>query len=125
MTATGPGFADVTDQASLTAALGAGEVQPTLIYVTVDWCVTCKGIERNVLPDPAVTAALRDMRLLKADVTDLDRDGEALLRTLGAAGPPTMVFLDAGLREAVDSRLIGTIGTGDVVASAGLAKGGN
>lgn len=118
----GPDFAHITDEASLTAALGAGDAQPTLIYVTADWCVTCRGIERNVLPDAAVTTALTDMRLLKADVTNLDAGGRALLQSLGAAGPPTMVFLDAMQREAAESRLIGTISARDIVTSSGLVR---
>ncbi|MFE3839027.1 protein-disulfide reductase DsbD [Pseudogemmobacter sonorensis] len=120
--AQGPEFARITSPDTLTAALTGEPAQPVLIYVTADWCTICRVIERDVLPDPQVRAALGDMLLLKADVTRLDEAHRTLMRDLGAAGPPTMVFLDAARREAPDSRLIGTIRAGDIRQSAELAK---
>ncbi|MDQ2067166.1 protein-disulfide reductase DsbD [Xinfangfangia sp. CPCC 101601] len=122
--AAGPDFAPVTSRGTLASALADSPARPTLIYVTADWCVTCKGIERSVLPDPQLGAPLRAMRLLKLDVTDNSPEAQALMRDLAAAGPPTMIFLDAAQREPAGSRLIGTIEAGDVAASAILAKGG-
>lgn len=110
-------FARVTDLSQMQNALASGGSQPSLIYVTADWCTTCKGIERSVLPSPEVQAALSGMRLLKADVTTLDDKGQALLDELGAAGPPTMVFLNAEGREASGSRLIGTVRPSDITRS--------
>lgn len=119
-----PDFAQVRSADDLRAALASGPDQPSMIYVTADWCVTCKGIERNILPDPRVTEALADMRLIKADVTRLDDEGQALMDMLGAAGPPTMIFLNESAREPDASRLIGTVRAGDVQASVHAAKGG-
>lgn len=118
-----PDFAAITDPDSLRAALAAGPAQPSMIYVTADWCTTCKGIERRVLPDPQVVRALQGMRLLEADVTRLDGGGQALLDRLGAAGPPTMVFLDAAATEPPGSRLIGSIGAADIARAAALVRG--
>lgn len=118
----GPEFEQITSRATLSAALTDAPAQPVLIYVTADWCTTCRVIERDVLTDPQVLAALGDMRLLKADVTRLDEAHRLLLQELGAAGPPTMVFLDVGRREPPDSRLIGTIRAGDIRESAELAQ---
>lgn len=115
-------FAPVSSSADLAAALSNGPAEPAMIYVTADWCVTCKGIERSVLPDQQVQAALGGMRLLKADVTQLGEAGQALLRDLGAAGPPTMIFLDTALREPPGTRRIGTVGPDDILRSVALAK---
>ncbi len=38
------------------AAVDAG--QPTLVYFSTDWCHYCKNLDRNVLHDPSVDAAL-------------------------------------------------------------------
>lgn len=97
---------------------------PALIYVTADWCVYCRGIDRNVLPDPQVKAVLAGTALYKIDVTDLNDEAQAMLDTLGAAGPPTMVFLNAHQKEAEGSRLIGDVSTGDVIRSVKLIGGG-
>lgn len=114
-------FQTVTSRQQLHQALVPG--QPAMIYVTAEWCVVCRGIERNVLPDPVVAAAVQGMTLIKADVTKLDEDGQALLDELGAAGPPTMVFLDAKMAEAQGSRLIGSTSAAAIARAAGQAKG--
>jgi thioredoxin:protein disulfide reductase len=89
-------------QAALASANG-----PTIIYLTADWCITCRTIERRVLPDADVVAALEPMHRIKVDLTDFDTEDQALLAILGAAGPPTMIFLDADLQEQPDTRLVG------------------
>ncbi|WP_145399219.1 protein-disulfide reductase DsbD [Paracoccus sulfuroxidans] len=112
----GLNFTEVTTADSLTNALG-GSDGPAMVYLTADWCVTCKGIERSVLPDPVVTAALADLRLIKADVSKTGTEATELMQMIGAAGPPTMIFLDRARREAAGSRLIGSIAAGDIQRS--------
>jgi len=114
-------FAEITTAKGLTSALVDAD-GPAMIYLTADWCVTCKGIERSVLPDPAVTAALDDLRLIKADVSETGIDAQEVMQMLGAAGPPTMIFLDRQRREASGSRLIGSIAAQDIRASAALTR---
>jgi thiol:disulfide interchange protein DsbD len=110
-------FTPVTSVPQLDAAL-AGSDGPSMIYVTADWCVTCKVIERRLWPDPMVREALAGTTLITADLSEFDAEGQALLDHLGSVGPPTMVFLDAEGREAPGSRLIGEPGVEEVVASA-------
>lgn len=112
-------FTEITTTEGLTQALAGGE-GPAMIYLTADWCVTCRGIERSVLPDPVVTTALSEMRLVKADVSDTGTDARALMQMIGAAGPPTMIFLDRQSREVPGSRLIGTIAAKEIRNSAAL-----
>ena len=107
----------VRSLAELDAALAKTE-QPTLIYFTAEWCVSCRVIERRVWPDRGVGTALVGMQLLAADLTEFDADGQALLDLLGSVGPPTMIFLDAEGREAPGTRLIGEPDPSAVVASA-------
>ena len=117
----GPAFDTVTSPGQLHQALAGG--RPAMVYVTAAWCTTCRGIERNVLPDPVVGEALAGMQLIKADVTHLDDDGQALLNELGAAGPPTMVFLNNKLSEPAGSRLIGATRPDAIATSAALTDG--
>lgn len=114
----GLAFAEAASPAALEATLASGSAQPAMVYVTADWCVTCKTIERRALPDQAVHAALKDMTLVEADVTAFDAEGQALLDALGAVGPPTMVFLDAARREAEGSRLVGDVTVAGIARSA-------
>ncbi|WP_334062259.1 protein-disulfide reductase DsbD [Limimaricola cinnabarinus] len=110
-------FTPVTSVPELDAALAQAD-GPAMIYVTADWCVTCKVIDRRLWPDPAVREALAETTLIAADLSEFDTAGQALLDHLGSVGPPTMVFLDAAGREAPGSRLIGEPGVEEVVASA-------
>lgn len=108
-------FQTVTSQLALKTALDG--TQPALIYVTADWCVTCRAIERGPMSDPQVAAALSDLARIKVDVSDFNAEAQAVMKTLAAAGPPTMIFVDAAGTEARGSRLIGDVDTADLLAS--------
>ena len=115
--ADGSGFTRVSSRSGLEQALAQGADSPALVYVTADWCVVCRAIERGPLADPAVTAALTGLTAIKVDVSDVDAEAQALMRDLAVAGPPTMIFLDAARAEAGDSRLIGSLDSRDLLAS--------
>ncbi|WP_255330964.1 protein-disulfide reductase DsbD [Paracoccus albicereus] len=110
-------FASVTTSGELDQALASAEGRPALVYVTADWCVTCRTIERGALSDPAVMAALDGLAPIKVDVSEFNAEAQALMGRLAAAGPPTMVFLDAARAEAPASRLIGDVEAEDMLAS--------
>ncbi|SEO21945.1 thiol:disulfide interchange protein DsbD [Paracoccus alcaliphilus] len=112
-------FAEVTTREGLDRALASAEGRSALLYLTADWCVTCRAIERGPLTDPAVHAALADMAAIKLDVSDFNAEAQALMQDLAAAGPPTMIFLDAARAEAAGSRLIGDLDSAALLASIG------
>lgn len=78
-----------------------------LVDFSADWCTSCKEMERYTFTDPAVQAALRDMVLLRADVTRNDADDQALLKRFGIFGPPTIAFYGADGRERAEYRVVG------------------
>ncbi|SHM02803.1 thiol:disulfide interchange protein DsbD [Paracoccus solventivorans] len=110
-------FAQASTRAGLQQALASAEGQPALLYLTADWCVTCRAIERGPLADPAVHAALADLAAIKLDLSDVTPEARGLMQDLAAAGPPTMIFLDAARTEPPDSRLIGQMDSGALLAS--------
>lgn len=103
-----------------TAASGR---QPTLVYVTAGWCVTCRTIERSVLTKPDVAASLDGIRLVSLDVSTLDAENGALMRSLAVVGPPTMIFFNRSKEEAPGTRLVGEITAGSLAEAARMAKG--
>ena len=116
-------FHEARSAADLMAQVKAAAGAPILVYVTADWCVICRTIERSVLTDAGVVAALRGMHLVKLDVTDFSPTAKSVLAQLKAAGPPTMVFFDGSLREASGTRLIGSVSAEAVIRSAeGVAQ---
>lgn len=111
-------FATIATSPDLQGKLDAANGRPTLVYFTADWCVTCHTIERSVLPNDAVRRGLAGFQLVKADLSDFDRDNAALMETLRVAGPPTMLFFDANAREAAGTRLVGAVTVDTLLRSA-------
>lgn len=106
----------------LDEASAAGE--PSLVYFTADWCVTCRVIDRSVLPDAKVTSMLRGVRLITVDLSEITAERQALMNQLKVVGPPTMLFFDGDRAEVPSTRLVGEISADGVVTSAMAAKGG-
>jgi len=111
-------FAVVETSPDLQGKLYAANGRPTLVYFTAEWCVTCRTIERVVLPDDAVRRGLAGFQLVKADLTDFGKDNAALMEKLRVAGPPTMVFFDANAREVSGTRLVGDVTVETLLRSA-------
>lgn len=97
--------------------LARDDDKPTLVYVTAEWCVSCKTIDREVLDSPDVKAALHDYHRIKVDVTNLSAANSALMRDIHVIGPPTMIFFDKSANEIPATRLVGEISTQSLLAS--------
>jgi len=91
--------------ARLAEAKTAGK--PVMLDFYADWCVSCKEMERFTFADPQVAARMKQIVLLKADVTANSDADAALLKRFGLFGPPGIIFFDAGGRELVDLRVVG------------------
>jgi thiol:disulfide interchange protein DsbD len=89
----------------LAEAKAAGK--PVMLDFYADWCVSCKEMERFTFADPQVAARMKQMVLLKADVTANTAADATLLKRFGLFGPPGIIFFDAGGRELVDLRVVG------------------
>jgi len=97
----------VTSTAAFQAALARVEDGPIVVYFTADWCVICRGLERDVFTNSEVRAALKRVTFFKADITDYNDQGGALARELHVIGPPTVLFLPENHQERADLRLTG------------------
>jgi len=72
-----------------------------------DWCVSCKEMEAQTFPDPAVRAKLDKALLLRADVTANSADDVALLKRFHLYGPPGIILFDAQGHELEGAHVIG------------------
>jgi thiol:disulfide interchange protein DsbD len=72
-----------------------------------DWCVSCKEMEKYTFTDAAVQATLKDVVLLRANVTANDTDDQALLKRFGIYGPPTIAFYGTDGHELAPYRVVG------------------
>jgi thiol:disulfide interchange protein DsbD len=72
-----------------------------------DWCVSCKEMEKYTFTDPAVQATLKDVVLLRANVTANDTDDQALMKRFDIVGPPTIAFYGTDGHERAPYRVVG------------------
>ena len=81
----------------LAAAVRAG--RPTMVDFYADWCVSCQALEKTTFSDRRVHDLLRDVVLLKVDVTGYNYDDRQMLREFGLIGPPAVLFFDRSAKE--------------------------
>jgi len=70
-----------------------------LVDVRADWCISCIELERYTFTDPQVVALLRNVTLLKMDVTENSERDKAFLRHFQIFGPPALLFFAPGNPE--------------------------
>jgi thioredoxin:protein disulfide reductase len=87
------------DQVVKTAA------QPAMLDFYADWCVSCKEMEKFTFSDSRVNARLKQLKLLRADVTANNTDDQALLKRFNLFGPPGIIFFNQDGKEVL--RVVG------------------
>ena len=87
------------------AVSDAGQ-QTVILDFYADWCIECKHLERETFTDATVAARMRNMLLLRADVTANDETDQALLKAYDLFGPPAVLFFRRG-QEVRGNRLVG------------------
>ena len=105
-------FQVVSNEADLDKAIELGRRQGKSIMVdfSADWCTECRLMERNIFAQDAVRQQLRDLLLIRADLTHFDTSSKKLMRRFAVVGPPTVVFLNPDGREITDARVVGDVG---------------
>ncbi|MFM0158171.1 MULTISPECIES: protein-disulfide reductase DsbD [Paraburkholderia] len=97
-------FASVRSSTELDEAVKTA-AQPAMLDFYADWCVSCKEMEKFTFSDPRVKAKLKQMNLLRADVTANNADDQMLLKRFSLFGPPGIIFFDQGGKEVL--RVVG------------------
>lgn len=116
-------FQPVASLADLDDRLQAARGRPVMLDFWAEWCVSCKEMDRFTFSDPRVRARLKDVSLLRADVTANNADHQALLKRFSLFGPPGIIFFDAEGRER-PLRVIGYQAAEQFLASLDRAWGG-
>jgi len=87
--------------------------QIVMLDFYADWCVSCIEMERETFTDLAVQEALKNTKLIQADVTDYDGVDKALLERFGLHGPPAILFFGRDGQEHRRFRVIGFMAADD------------
>ncbi|MDT9633929.1 protein-disulfide reductase DsbD [Pseudomonas sp. JV449] len=112
-------FMTINDPGVLQGQLDSAKAQGqwVLLDYYADWCVSCKIMEKQVFGKPEVLDALKDVRLLRLDVTADNAASRALLGRYQVPGPPSFVWIGPDGEECRAQRI-----TGEVDAAAFLQR---
>ena len=72
-----------------------------------DWCISCQEMALYTFADPGVRAALSQVVLVQADVTQNSPNDQALLRQFNLIGPPEILFFWPDQQDRSDYRVVG------------------
>lgn len=87
-------FQPVKSMADFDARLRSARGRYVMLDFWAEWCVSCKEMDRLTFSDPQVQARLKEVLVLRADVTANSAEDQALLRRFALFGPPGIVFFD-------------------------------
>lgn len=96
--------------------------KPVLVDFYADWCLDCKRMARTTFKEPAVHAALEGWQLIEVDVTNTNKDSEALKQFFDVFGPPATLFIKSNGTEHDDLRQYGYMKKDDFLAIVEKAK---
>ncbi|NVZ53003.1 protein-disulfide reductase DsbD [Pseudomonas sp. B6002] len=112
-------FMTINDPTVLQSQLDSAKAQGQWVLVDyyADWCVSCKIMEKQVFGKPEVMDALKDVRLLRLDVTADNAASRELLGRYKVPGPPSFVWIGPDGEERRAQRI-----TGEMDAAAFLQR---
>ena len=100
-------FHRLTSPAELEQQLQSARGQKVLLYFGAEWCTACKAMERGAFQDSRVQERLKEVKILKFDLTDMTEESQAMLKKFGLFGSPAILFFDEQGQEIKAARLIG------------------
>ncbi|MDB6145250.1 MAG: thiol:disulfide interchange protein [Pseudomonas sp.] len=104
-------FISLNEPTALQRELDAAKAQGQWVLVDyyADWCVSCKIMEKQVFAKPDVQDALKEVRLLKLDVTESNDASRQLLERYKVPGPPSLIWIGPNGEELRDRRITGEV----------------
>lgn len=92
---------------SIQQAIAAAKGKPVMLDFYADWCNACKIMDATTLQDSRVQEALRNVTVIKIDVTANSADDKAILNYFNVIAPPTFIFFNAQGKQLGDLKLVG------------------
>jgi len=69
--------------------------KPIMIDTAAEWCVACRELDEYTFSDAEVAKNLEAYVLVRLDFTKKNAENDALRKTLGVMGLPTVIFMDS------------------------------
>ncbi|OGP52296.1 MAG: hypothetical protein A2Y79_13520 [Deltaproteobacteria bacterium RBG_13_43_22] len=100
-------FQRLTQLSQVDSYIKEADGRSIMLYVSADWCVSCREMDILTFRDPRVKEKLKGVKLLKADVTRTGKETDDFLKRFGLFGPPAVLFFDDRGQEIPGTRVIG------------------
>ena len=81
----------------------------TMVDLYADWCIACKELEKYTFSDQRVSRILKQLNLVKYDITESTEGSGEFLSDYSLFGPPVILFFDDNGREVRDARVVGFV----------------
>lgn len=92
----------------------SNSVQPVMVDLYADWCISCKVMESRVFPRTDIQQAMQGINRYKLDLTRITPETRQWLDDNQLFGPPTLMFFVQG-KEWQDWRLQGEVNAVDLL----------
>jgi len=83
--------------------------KPVMLDFYADWCTACKAIEAKTLKNPDVQAALKQVQMIKVDLSANTPESHVLLGEMNVIAPPTFLFFDKDGNAKENLTLVGEV----------------
>ncbi|MDG6896995.1 protein-disulfide reductase DsbD [Actinobacillus delphinicola] len=84
-----------------------------MIDFHADWCVACKELDEKTFSQPQVQDRLKQLLLIKVDMTNNTPENKAILEHFHILGLPAVLFFDHNAQEIKNLRLSGFVNAKD------------
>ena len=101
-------FTNISDTKELFIQIKNSE-KITMVDLYADWCVACKELDKYTFSEKKVADLLKNLNLIKLDITKTNDDNSKFLKDYKLFGPPAILFFNNDGLEIRQSRIVGFI----------------
>ncbi|WP_204352504.1 protein-disulfide reductase DsbD [Aggregatibacter kilianii] len=118
-------FQQVQSYEELQQVLAQNPKAMAMLDLYADWCVACKEFEHKTFTDAKVQNALKEVLLLRIDMTNNSENNRTLMKQLNVTGLPTLIFFNAQGKEISSHRITGFLDSDEFLQTFVAAKNAN
>ena len=107
-------FTNISDTKELFIQIKNSE-KITMVDLYADWCVACKELDKYTFSEKKVAYLLKDLNLIKLDITKTNDDNSKFLKDYKLFGPPAILFFNNNGKEIRQARIVGFINAEDFI----------